>query len=217
MVEFSHEPLNQYSWVRLENAVNAYVDMIESQETGQADIIVFPESTLNSLHQGIEVPEPADEISPCGDDNWHLALQNISCSAARANKYVLINLTEAKNITTEEGEDQQRIYYNTNVVFDRQGRVVSRHRKFNLFQESGISVTPTADISTFTTDFNVTFGHFICFDLLFKAPAMQLLANTAVSDVLFPALWFSEPPFLSAVQVQSMWALANRELVSGWH
>lgn len=63
-------------------------------------------------------------------------------------------------------------------------------------------------MSTFTTDFGVTFGHFICFDLMFKEPALNLVAQ-GVKDIVFPTMWFSELPFLSAVQIQQNWAHSN--------
>lgn len=184
------------------------MDLIESEEATLVDIIVFPESTFNSIHQAIELPEPADLIAPCNNDVFHLALQNISCSAARARKYVVINLTERRNVNNDNdgGHDPKPLYYNANVVFDREGRVISRYRKFNLFGEAGISVTDAPDISYFRTDFNVTFGHFICFDVLFKAPAMQLMSIAEVTDIVYPTMWFSELPFLTGVQAQNMWS-----------
>lgn len=182
------------------------MDFIESEEATLVDIIVFPESTFNSIHQAMELPEPADLIAPCDNDTFHLALQNISCSAARARKYVVINLTEQRNGTDDDGQDPQTLFYNANVVFDREGRVISRYRKFNLFGEAGISVTDTPDISYFTTDFNVTFGHFICFDVLFKTPAVHLMKIAQVTDILYPTMWFSELPFLTGVQAQNMWS-----------
>ena len=35
-----------------------------------------------------------------------------------------------------------------------------------------MNITKTPEVATFTTDFGVTFGHFVCFDILFKEPAM---------------------------------------------
>lgn len=205
VVEFYSEPFTQTSGDRLRNALTAYLELIDSPEAAFADIMVFPEFSLNSIPQTIGIPEPEDLIAPCGNDSFHMALQSLSCSALRTQKYLVINLTEEK-VTKDNGT----LYYNANVVFDRQGRVISRYRKFNLFGESGISITDTPDISTFTTDFNVTFGHFICFDVLFKTPAMSLMKNPLVTDIVYPTMWFSELPFLTAVQTQVMWAHKNQ-------
>lgn len=77
-----------------------------------------------------------------------------------------------------------------------------------MFGESGITEPESADMSTFTTDFGVTFGHFVCFDLMFQAPALNLIAQ-GIKDIVFPTMWFSELPFLSAVQIQQNWAHSN--------
>lgn len=63
-------------------------------------------------------------------------------------------------------------------------------------------------MSSFLTDFGVTFGHFICFDLMFQEPALNLVAE-GIKDIVFPTMWFSELPFLSAVQIQQNWAHSN--------
>lgn len=212
-MEFSSEPYTQSSADRITKAADAYAALIASPEAASVDIIVFPESTFNSRHQAFYIPDPEENISPChsSDERLDPALQKISCSASETKKYVVINVTEKKNLTSEDDGEEQEVNYNANVVFDRNGVIISRYRKFNLFGESGISVTKTPDISYFTTDFNVTFGHFICFDLLFKAPAMELMKDQLhIHDIVYPTMWFSELPFLSAVQAQHMWATKHK-------
>lgn len=85
---------------------------------------------------------------------------------------------------------------------------IFRYRKYNLFGEAGITQPTSPDIRKFTTDFGVTFGHFICFDLMFQTPALELI-DQGVKDIIFPTMWFSELPFLSAVQIQQNWAHSN--------
>lgn len=128
--------------------------------------------------------------------------------------YVVINLIEKSNCTESSQialNDSRPCApnglnrYNTNVVFDRNGVVISRYRKVNLFGEDGINTTLSADVSIFETDFNVKFGHFICFDLMFKTPALDIIEQN-ITDIIFPTMWFSELPFLTAVQIQQNWA-----------
>lgn len=66
-----------------------------------------------------------------------------------------------------------KILYNTNVVFDRNGTVISKYRKYNLYNEKVIAIEEKPELATFTTDFGIQFGHFICFDIMFKKPAMK--------------------------------------------
>ena len=99
--------------------------------------------------------------------------------------------------------------YNSNIVFDRTGKIISRYRKYNLFLEPGINVTSKPEISIFETDFGVKFGQFICFDILHESPALDLLNRHQVTDIVNPLRWFGELPFLVAVQVLAAWSYAN--------
>jgi predicted amidohydrolase len=66
-----------------------------------------------------------------------------------------------------------------------------------LFGETGFSTTADAEISILDTDFGVQFGIFICFDIIFEKPPVQLVKEWGVTDIVFPSAWFSELPFLS--------------------
>jgi pantetheine hydrolase len=71
-----------------------------------------------------------------------------------------------------------------------------------------MNVTEHPEIATFETDFGVTFGHFICFDILFKSPALDLIDKN-VTHFLYPSMWFSETPFLTSIQTQQSFAQRN--------
>lgn len=130
-------------------------------------------------------------------------------AAANASIYVLVNVVEMEQCSEmDEACELDFKLYNTNLVFDRSGCIVSRYRKFNLFVEPYMNVTESAETATFETDFGVTFGHFICFDILFKSPAIDLI-NMNVTHILYPSMWFSETPFLTSVQIQQSFAQRN--------
>lgn len=191
-----------------------YLSIINSPEAAGLDILVFPESTLNNIVTTTFTPEPNDRIVPCNNETFKETLREISCAARAKSMYIVINLTE-KSICSERS--QQLVNdtrpcsldglhrFNTNVVFDRYGTVISRYRKVHLFGESQINTTLKPDVSTFETDFNVTFGHFICFDLLYQTPALDIISEN-VTDIIYPTMWFSELPFLTGVQIQQSWA-----------
>eukprot|EP00099_Drosophila_melanogaster_P026449 NP_727068.1 uncharacterized protein Dmel_CG32751, isoform A [Drosophila melanogaster] len=210
VVEF--EPSNELS-----DNLAGYLEIIQSQNATSTDIIVFPESTLNSAGSTTFVPNPEDQINPClSDPNatyYEEFLVTLSCAARNASKYIVINLTE-KQKCEDIPEDTRPCasnglnVFNTNVVFDRQGVVVSRYRKVHLYGEPKNS-TFLPELSTFETDFGVTFGHFICFDILFYTPAHQLIVEQGITDFVYPAMWFSQLPFLTAVQIQLGWSYAN--------
>ena len=103
----------------------------------------------------------------------------------------------------------ETLIYNTNVVLDRKGQVIARYRKFNLYGERGTNVTKMPGISTFTTDFDVTFGQFICFDIFFQRPALNLTNNFNITDIITPQHWYFFSPFFSSIGVHAAWSYAN--------
>ncbi|XP_037935091.1 vanin-like protein 1 [Teleopsis dalmanni] len=187
--------------------------IIESEETRDLDILVFPEYVLNNMEWKTFVPDPLQKIAPCDIPNNDWFLTEMSCAARSRNLYVVINLLEKEfcGNRTIDCDKSGFNTYNTNVVLDRQGRVISRYRKTNLYRyewySTNVKVKP--ELATFDTDFGVTFGHFICFDMLFYEPSMVLINELNITDIIYPTYWFSELPFLTAVQLQEGWAFAN--------
>lgn len=189
-----------------------YLRIINSAEADATDVIAFPEGTLNQKATASFVPNPNDKIAPCNNLQYERIVRDISCAARNRKKYVLINLTEKAHCPMEHDtrpcSADGLYHFNANVAFDREGVVVSRYRKFNLFGEAGINTTVWPESVSFETDFGVRFGHFICFDLMFNQPALDLV-HLGVTDFIFPTMWFSELPFLTAAQIQQGWAYAN--------
>jgi len=97
--------------------------------------------------------------------------------------------------------------YNTAVVFDRNGTVISTYRKYYLFNERGIRRPLLRDEAIFRTDFNVVFALYTGFDMLFTD--VRRVTSNVVRNVVLPSRWYSELPFLTAVQFQQSWASAN--------
>ncbi|XP_036347918.1 vanin-like protein 1 [Rhagoletis pomonella] len=190
--------------------------IIESNSTRDLDILIFPEFVLNDGSFRTYVPDPALNIAPCEIPNSEFFLTELSCLARSRQIYLVVNVIEkffCGNDTSVVGrcETSGLNTYNTNVVFDRQGRVISRYRKTHLYRSEYYSknTLPQPQIATFTTDFGVTFGHFICFDMLYWAPAAVLVKELGITDIIYPTYWFDELPFLTAVQLQEGWSFAN--------
>ncbi|XP_029720932.2 vanin-like protein 1 [Aedes albopictus] len=213
VVEFRPEPKDMDIATRTSIHLEAYKELIRSNEAKLTDIVVFPELTLNSPNDPVPVPDPKDAIIPCIPNGTEL-LSQLSCLAIETGKYMVINLSESFECDSLPANDPRPCdpnatnRYNTNVVFDRNGTVIARYRKTHLFQEPGTSVTFEPEIITFDTDFGVRFGVVTCFDLLFAEPTLQLV-KMGVKDFVLPAYWESEPPFLTAVQIFESWAYGN--------
>ncbi|XP_014091853.2 vanin-like protein 1 [Bactrocera oleae] len=191
-------------------------EVIESDGTRDLDILVFPEFVLNDPTFRTFVPDPKLQIAPCEIPSYDHFLTELSCAARSRQLYLVVNLMEkvfCANDTTAVGRcDASGLNsYNTNVVFDRQGRVISRYRKTHLYRYEwyDVNVLPQAELATFITDFGVTFGHFICFDMLYWEPPEVLVKEHGITDIIYTTYWFNELPFLTAVQLQEGWAFAN--------
>ncbi|GBP44017.1 Vanin-like protein 2 [Eumeta japonica] len=138
---------------------------------------------------------PVPALHPEYYDQVMVMLSN----ASRQNQiYAVVNVQELMDCTAAaEGENcpESKVYhFNTNVVFDRKGAVIDR------------SPALTPDLGYFETDFGVRFGHFICFDLMFQVPAVQVVQKLNLTDIVFSTMWFSEIPYLTAVQIQEAYA-----------
>ncbi|OXU24427.1 hypothetical protein TSAR_010107 [Trichomalopsis sarcophagae] len=211
---------------------NNYLTIIKTASTYNVDIIVFPEFGLSSLPKdgnrekifnatgyrnyyrdvASYVPHPEEAVVLCNaSSKYAKSLQKISCAARDSKLYVVVNHQEKVDCEPNSSADcapDGFLLYNTNIVFDREGRVVARYRKFNPFNEFGTNVTVEPEHSSFQTDFGVTFGQFICFDLLHQKPSIYFVNNPDVKDVIFSTHWFDYPPFLEATEIQAAWAYA---------
>ena len=155
-----------------------------------ADIIIFPEygafgigfDTRDSIYPFLEeIPNPDDfNWNPCLDaENITevLAQFSLSCMAIEHNLYVVANI--GNKITCDPQSDPRcpqdgRYQYNTNVVFDPEGNLVSRYHKQTLYYEEYYDTPAEVEHSTFQTPFG-KFGSMVCFDVLFEEPAIGLV------------------------------------------
>ncbi|XP_054264602.1 vanin-like protein 1 [Macrosteles quadrilineatus] len=188
--------------VMLANAA-VFTDFMRNASLSEVDIIVFPEGGLSghNVRKSIELPSPEEKANPCTESTkYHTALVLLSCAAKKYNMYAVINTGEQYYSSTTNKTE----YYNSNVAIDKNGTVVARYRKFNPYGEP--VTKPALDLHTFTTDFNVTFGMFICFDIDFEEPGVVLARDYGVKHFAFPHCWISELPFLTAIQAQ--WGFA---------
>lgn len=193
-----------------------YLELI-SATNQSTDIIVFPEASLNSVMQLTAVPAPSEQGSdslcsdpsnPSNSSSYSSSsssdvadfLRQLACAAVQAQTYLVINVKEREECSNDNDNDcPPRGYrlYNTNVVLDRRGAVVSRYRKWNLYLEAQLNRTAEPEYAIFETDFNVTFGHFVCFDLLFYTPAQELVDRYQLKNIIVTKMFNSELPFLT--------------------
>ncbi|XP_003465665.1 pantetheinase isoform X1 [Cavia porcellus] len=204
--------------------MNRNLDLLEaaiiSAAKQGAQIIVTPEDgiygmifTRTSIYSYLEdIPDPQVNWIPCDNPNrFGLApvQRRLSCLAKGNAIYVVANIGDKKPCNTSDPQcpPDGRYQYNTNVVFDSQGKLVARYHKRHLFMNEDQFDTPKeAEVVTFDTAFG-KFGIFTCFDVLFHDPAVMLVKDSHVDTVLFPTAWMNVLPHLSAVEFHSAWAM----------
>ncbi|XP_035231265.1 biotinidase-like [Stegodyphus dumicola] len=180
-----------------------------------ADIIVFPEYgilpplTRKKLKPYLEViPDPKEvKINPCNERREYQnrpILYTLSCMAQQNEVAIVANLGA---IQTCGGEDRcpedGSFYFNTNVVFDKNGTLLVRYYKEYLFYEIDMHLPIQPQNSVFKTDFGI-FDTFICFNFEFakmaeviqREDSEEVALSTKVNASLHMPLveiWESQP------------------------
>ncbi|XP_023780384.1 pantetheinase-like isoform X1 [Cyanistes caeruleus] len=220
----SEEPVSPDSALAL---MNKNMDVLEGaiKEAAQqgAHIIVTPEDgiygwrfTRESIYPYLEdIPDPVVNWIPCTDPSRFgpaPVQERLSCMARNNSIYVVANIGDKKPCDSSDPDCPRdgRYQYNTDVVFDTQGKLVARYHKYNLFQgESQFNYPKEPEAVIFETPFG-KFGIFTCFDILFYEPAVVLVSKMQVDTVLFPTAWMNVLPFLTAIEFHSAWAMGMR-------
>lgn len=70
-------------------------NIIESEDTKNLDILVFPEFVLNNLDMMTYVPDPRENVAPCEIPNFDFFLTELSCAVRSRKIYVVVNLVKS--------------------------------------------------------------------------------------------------------------------------
>ncbi|XP_012520696.1 PREDICTED: vascular non-inflammatory molecule 2 [Propithecus coquereli] len=206
--------------------MNKNIDILErmiklAAEQG-ARIIVTPEDALYGWKFTRETVFPYLEDIPDPQVNW-IPCQNpyrfgdtpvqarLSCLAKNNSIYVLANIGDKKPCSSRNSTCPPNGYYqyNTNVVYDTEGKLVARYHKYHLYSEPQFDVPEKPELVTFNTTFG-RFGIFTCFDIFFHDPAITLVKDFHVDTILFPTAWMNVLPLLTAIEFHSAWAMGMR-------
>ncbi|XP_048346456.1 pantetheinase isoform X2 [Sphaerodactylus townsendi] len=217
----THKPVSSEEALKLMNRnMDILEEAIKRAAAQGAHIIVTPEDgiygfqfTRETLYPYLEdIPDPQVNWIPCNDSQRFgpaPVQERLSCLARDNSIYVVANIGDKKpcDYTDPKCPNDGRYQYNTNVVFDSDGKLVARYHKFNLFMsEAQFDFPKEPEHVIFNTSFG-KFGIFTCFDILFHDPAITLVSKLKVDTILFPTAWMNVLPHLTAVEFHSAWAM----------
>ncbi|XP_015682688.1 pantetheinase isoform X1 [Protobothrops mucrosquamatus] len=222
--EATTKPVSPEQALKLMNQnIDIYEDAIQKAAKQGAHIIVTPEDgiygfffTRETIYPYLEdIPDPQVNWIPCTDPKRFgpaPVQKRLSCLARNNTIYVVANMGDKKECSNEDSTcpGDGHYQYNTDVVFDPEGKLVARYHKFNLFQlEHQFDFPKEPELVTFNTSFG-KFGLFTCFDILFHDPAVALVSQLSVDTILFPTAWMNVLPHLTAIEFHSAWAMGMR-------
>ncbi|OWF56040.1 pantetheinase-like [Mizuhopecten yessoensis] len=220
-------PLNRKVHVSRETALSVmmrnlrvYKEQTEIAASQGADIIVFPEDGVYGMGyswDGIAsymeyIPEPQEVTWDACAEPFRFPNTEVqhflSCLAKNNSIYLVANIGD-KQPCDRDADPRCPKYghyqFNTDVVYDPKGQLVTKYHKVNLFYESQFSFPVNKTPAIFDTPFG-TFAVFTCFDIMFYDPAMAAIERYGVGNVIFPTAWMDALPLLSSIQFHSAFA-----------
>ena len=204
-----------HALAEVEKNLDEYEQAASKAHDQGAHIIIFPEDgidglvTFNISLYAETIPALKETVKtrivPCFDylHQSHPILHRLSCIALKYSIAVVANMAD-HNVTTGR-------FYNTDVAFDTDGRLLMKYHKQHLFFENFTpgSLTPEYP-PVFTTSFGVTFGMCTCYDILFPDPCHQTVLSHGATDLAFPTAWMNAGPLLYSTTIQQAFsALMN--------
>ncbi|XP_067861976.1 biotinidase [Heptranchias perlo] len=215
-------PTRQAALRHMRENLDTYREQVNRASDLGAKIIVFPEDGLygfdfnrDSILPYLEpIPDPTVVkwnpcLHPTAFNNTEVLYQ-LSCMASNSNMYLIANMGEKQ--TCEHNDSwcppDGRYQFNTDVVFDAEGALIAKYQKQNLYFEVAFNTPKAVEHVIFNTPFAGRFGIFTCFDILFYEPAVSLIENYGVKQIVFPTAWMNQLPLLSAIEFQQAFATA---------
>ena len=231
-VAVQYTPVGDYAtppWQSLSSNIDRLGPILDQAHKFGAMVAVVPEGALGMftaedvntrdamLPYCTQVGEvgssPCEEMGPAGPGNSTLyQLWRASCLARESELTLVINLCETRACYANESSicpSDGRWQWNTELAFSPMGTLQMKYHKAHLFGGSGVFDQATPVPTTFETGGGFLFGSFICFDLMFAHPALDLVA-AGIKDVVFSSWWVNAAPSFDAVMAQQAWSRVNK-------
>lgn len=183
---------------KLKVNLDLYANLTALAKSKSVQILTFPEFGLipAELDARANLYPYAEKIGetgpvPCADPafNDRPIMQRMSCAAKSNELALLVNTIEwidCSAATDSNCPADGHYQYNTDVVFDEQGRFAAKYHKSHEFPslQKAFDVVPQPSRVTYKSSFGVEFGLFICFDIMFEDPA-KVLRSQGIEHFLY--------------------------------
>lgn len=198
--------------------LNALGNLVESVSAQGAEIVVFPEyaitgavncsdpqckKTVRVYAENIPDIVTGVSIEPCTDSEFdnRPILRSLSCTAQLNNIVLVANMPD----------DQGELLLNANVIFEANGVLVSKYYKQHLFgiESKFFDISNEHRYTTFTTSFDVKFSTFICNDILFCDPPLEMVKR-GIKNFIFTTFWGNRYPHYMSISVHHGWSWRNK-------
>nr|AXB88452.1 symplectin/biotinidase-like protein [Pterygioteuthis hoylei] len=187
--------------------------MVEAKRMG-VKLLVYPEYGLYGTRMTRErmslfaetIPDPKEgHRNPCIDRDFTggQVQRWLSCSARYNYMFIVVNMAGREACKPEdECPSDGQFLYNTNVVFSPKGEIIARYYKTNLFKEDWFNSSKSDDLAIFDTPFG-KFATFICFDIMFKKPTVELIRKHNIRNIAYSTAWVERPPIFRSIAMHS--------------
>jgi predicted amidohydrolase len=163
----------------MESNLQSYEEIARLATASGAQIIVFPEWGLfgkgNPARDREAMQDFCETIDGDTVSSPTTIVGQISALAAKFKVAITANVCEVIHKPSLSFPGEDKILYNTEVAFDSDGSLLAKYHKNHPWYTSTFD-TPPEEVVSFTTSFGVTFGLFVCYDLVHSTPEDDLLA-----------------------------------------
>ena len=205
--------------------IELYENLTALAALNQAQVIVFPEFGLTpveptsreDVYPFIEnIPESDEDAIPCLEAetfNDRPILYRMSCAARNHGILTMVNMIDKQVCSKADSNcpDDGHYQYNTDVVFDESGIIVAKYHKthewiplLKVYNQPSTS----SHITYKSNKLGVTFGLFICFDIMFPDPA-KVLVDQGIQHFMYAV----QQAYIGDATIIKRWSDTNHAVV----
>ena len=180
---------------QIEESARQGVKLLVTPEYG---LTGFPGPDRNQWWDyAVDIPDPARD-NPCFEaTKFPETVRRLSCMAWSYGVVLVAGLIDMKHCSLQHypGCERSRdgwLLFNTALAFDADGAYIAKYHKANLWGEHAVDAGSECALPTFfSAELNMSFGIFVCADLVNVWPALELV-NSGVQHFLMPLSWSNE-------------------------